>query len=654
MQKLPARQVHLDFHTSEHIGDVGADFDKADFKKALKLGNVNSVTVFAKCHHGWSYYPTRVGKRHPNLKIDLLGKQIDACHEVGIRAPIYYTVGWSAHDAEEHPEWTVRRRDGAIATHNFDLSARPDDPKPATSWIFLCPGTGYRDLILRQTEEICRKFPVDGFFYDICDVSPPCWCEACVKGMKADGLNPENDSDARTHAIQTWVRLMSDCNAIIHGLHRNATIFYNGTTKLHSPHEFAAFNTHFELEDLPTTWGGYDKLPLRGKLFSAMGKPTLAMSGKFHTQWGEFGGFKHPDAMRFEAACMIAFGAGCSFGDQLHPSGKMDLETYRGIGKAYKNVKRIEPYGIGAKPFSNLGVYVSGRHAHDEGVARMLLEQQIDFEAVRHETDLDQFDAIILTGDGFLDDVEASRLREFVAQGGSLLILGCSAFDRSKKKLLFDIGGKFLGPAQFDCDYTKTDLIDVESPVMNYSPAPRVEVTDGQSLADIYEPYFRRTYGRYCSHMNTPNQLSPAAHSAVIQKGRIVYCASPLGQMYCDHGARVHRDLFIAALRRIYRKQILETSLPSAGRTSLLHQPDKRRYIVHLLYSPPLQRGRCLLIEDFPPLFGVPVTLRVPETIRRASMPLSKKGLNITRKRDSVSIVVPEMHNGHEIVCFDY
>ena len=108
-------------------------------------------------------------------------------------------------------------------------------------------------------------------------------------------------------------------------------------------------------KNLPTTWGGYDKLPLRGKLFSAMGKPTIAMSGKFHTHWGEFGGFKHPDAMRFEAASMIAFGAGCSFGDQLHPSGAMDPETYRGIGIAYKYVKRIEEYGPGGIPFSNLG-----------------------------------------------------------------------------------------------------------------------------------------------------------------------------------------------------------------------------------------------------------------------------------------------------------
>ncbi len=53
-------------------------------------------------------------------------------------------------------------------------------------------------------------------------------------------------------------------------------------------------NTHAELEDLPTTWGGYDKLPLEAKFHLGKGTPIVAMSGKFHKAWGEFGGFKHP------------------------------------------------------------------------------------------------------------------------------------------------------------------------------------------------------------------------------------------------------------------------------------------------------------------------------------------------------------------------
>ena len=42
------RQVHLDFHTSEHIEDIGKKFDKKQFQTALKEGHINSITLFSK------------------------------------------------------------------------------------------------------------------------------------------------------------------------------------------------------------------------------------------------------------------------------------------------------------------------------------------------------------------------------------------------------------------------------------------------------------------------------------------------------------------------------------------------------------------------------------------------------------------------------
>src|SRR5690349_16280602 len=78
--ELPFRHIHLDFHTSPAVTGVGAEFKAAEFATVLKDAAVNSITVFAKCHHGMSYYPTKVGVRHPNLKIDLLGEIIEACH----------------------------------------------------------------------------------------------------------------------------------------------------------------------------------------------------------------------------------------------------------------------------------------------------------------------------------------------------------------------------------------------------------------------------------------------------------------------------------------------------------------------------------------------------------------------------------------------
>ena len=39
-------------------------------------------------------------------------EQIEACHELGITAQVYFTVGWSQKDADEHPEWILKNKNG--------------------------------------------------------------------------------------------------------------------------------------------------------------------------------------------------------------------------------------------------------------------------------------------------------------------------------------------------------------------------------------------------------------------------------------------------------------------------------------------------------------------------------------------------------------
>ena len=56
---LRFRQVHLDFHTSENIEGIGADFDPEEFAATVEKARVNSITCFARCHHGWIYFDTK-------------------------------------------------------------------------------------------------------------------------------------------------------------------------------------------------------------------------------------------------------------------------------------------------------------------------------------------------------------------------------------------------------------------------------------------------------------------------------------------------------------------------------------------------------------------------------------------------------------------
>jgi hypothetical protein len=111
---LRFRQVHLDFHTSERIVGIGSNFDPDEFTDTLVKAHVNSITCFARCHHGWIYYDSQMhpDRVHPHLERNLLKEQIEACHARGIRVPIYTTIQWDHLTSREHPEWLTIGEDG--------------------------------------------------------------------------------------------------------------------------------------------------------------------------------------------------------------------------------------------------------------------------------------------------------------------------------------------------------------------------------------------------------------------------------------------------------------------------------------------------------------------------------------------------------------
>src|SRR5258708_4902719 len=149
---LRFRQVHLDFHTSPLITDVGVDFDPSQFVAMLKDAHVNSINIFAKGHHGMMYYPSKVGPIHPGLKFDLLGEQIAACHKADILTPVYMTIVWDQYAAEQHADWCVLNEHGAMV-HNNAAGATVDAFPLESGWRWLCPNTPYLDYVSAQAEE---------------------------------------------------------------------------------------------------------------------------------------------------------------------------------------------------------------------------------------------------------------------------------------------------------------------------------------------------------------------------------------------------------------------------------------------------------------------------------------------------------------------
>ena len=683
----PSRQIHLDFHTSEHIPDVGKYFSKEQFKEALQIGHINQINIFGKCHHSWCYYPTKLkhAKIHPNLNIDLLGQQIEACHEINVKAPIYLTVGWSAHDAEIHPEWCARNSDGSIIEFNKktgneieeitstgqhsdkEIRQKSKEFRPYCNWKFMCPSGNYEELISNMVTELCSNYQVDGFFFDIHFTQLKCYCDNCKQSIKETGYDIGNPEEVNAHWNEIVLKnFTKNMTAHIQSMKPDASIFYNGLTVLerkenllYRVHENSTKN---DLEDLPTTWGGYDKIATQSRYFhNYTNKPIIGMSGKFHTSWGEFGGFKYPEALKYEAAAMISHGARCNFGDHLHPSGEMDLDTYKNVGVAFEYIKKIEEYGIGGRPFSNIALYLTGSYNADDGVARMLLEEHIEYEVVSinaSQERINNFELIIIPSSNTLSEEEIKKLKNFQNKGGALVVIGKGALNNKRDKFIFDLGAKYIGPSDFDMDYVQVrkELSNnlVSSPFITYLPGIKSEANeDSNILADIKVPYFSRTLEKYNGHLYAPNKLDKENYPAVIQYKNTVFFAHDLDRIYAENGSKVHRQLFGNTIRHLHKNLLIETKgLPSSGRITLLHQENKNRYVVHLLYAPPLQRGRCLIIEDVPEIHGVELNINLNEKIKKVYFVNLEKEIKI---EDSKSIQIKvDKFQIHEALVLEY
>src|SRR5690606_10985142 len=185
-------------------------------------------------------------------------------------------------------------------------------------------------------------------------------------------------------------------------------------------------------ESLPTGGWGYDHFPSSARYAATLGFDFVAHTGKFHTSWGEFGGFKHPDALEFEAAQMVALGSKCLVGDQLHPDGRINPDTYASIAPAYRRIEKLEPYLEGARQVSDIAILaaeyfhpVGARNSEaDVGAAQMLLELKLPFDVFDPSATFENYRLIVLPDDIPVEPALAARLDRFTGQGGKLLLTG--------------------------------------------------------------------------------------------------------------------------------------------------------------------------------------------------------------------------------------
>lgn len=665
------RQIHLDFHTSGDIPDIGKKFDKQHWQKTLKDAAVDSITSFSLCHHGWSYHPTKVGTMHPHLKFDLLRAQIDASHEIGVNVPVYLTAGVNNVASALNPAWREINSEGRYASWT---------PNPLTPGFHkLCFNTPYLDHLCRLIEEAVTLYPDgDGIFLDIINQGQ-CCCPECMKGMLSEGYDPSKEADRKAYSSKVLEKYYQRTTEAARSKDPSMRILHNsghiGPTWLKRLKYFS----HLELESLPTGGWGYDHFPQSVAFARKTGLEFLGMTGKFHISWGEFGGFKHPDALRYECAAMLAFGAKCSIGDQLHPNGKLDESTYNIVGSAYREVAQKEPWCRDVVSLTEVAIIPqeafddsSRDNAGDIGAGRMLLESHIPFDVIAPSMDFASYKLLILPDNIPVDGALKNKLDAFLAGGGKIFLSGTSGLNREQNAFLFDIGAEYCGRNAFEPNYIKpaADFAPdfCNSPFVMYGKSQNIKVRGGKSLGKIYETYFNRDFRHFCSHRHTPNLPEASDYDCGVINGNIAYMPHEVFSIYRKVGAVAYRQFVMKAFKALLGKLMIETNLPSIARIALTEQTAASRYIVHLLSGTPVKRGGNFnyidqgalmindgieVIEDLIPLHEVECSVKTEHPVKQVTLEPQGSLLPFENKNGRCAFKVDKF-TCHQMVVLHY
>jgi hypothetical protein len=553
--KTITRKIHADFHTGGFIRGVGKDFDPDAYAARLAASHVNAICVFAKCHHGYAYYNTKVGTRHPGLDFDLMAAQIDACHKCGIAVWVYFSVEF----------------DELYATTQQDRDARPNIH---THKLLIDPAWPYvSDYTWPMVTECVRDYDIDGFFFDF----------------------PASEA-----FVTQTVRL-------IKSIKPGVVVAYN--------HQWT--KTRAELADLDIleieSWRHKQTLyhwPYVAR-YARGAVPMTAMAIRFWKSWGDFGGIADEAMMRYDAATGLANGCALTIGDHPHPHGRLDPALYKRIGRVFADAEAVEPYVTDARSVPYVAVLRQG-----EDKCHAVLDAGLHFNVVHTTHPLDDYAAVIVPDGAAVDADYTAALDRYVRRGGRLLVAGAPT---EPLAALCGVRVRGDAEPSYVRINSATLPTPPATDLYTYEDVAVVDRLDGtREVAALVWPMNHDTVyeSRRQSPPSEEPSGHPAIAWRDHGSGRVAYCAVPIFDVYAQWGYTPMRQILADLLRAMIppAARVADVDAPVPLEVSVTRKDAT--LVLHLVHCPQSRRTTSSfrggdLMNREPMIDGVPTVCRV-------------------------------------------
>jgi len=637
--KLVKRAVHLDFHTMPDIHDFGANFDAEKFARTLKDAKVEYINAFAKCNIGFAYYPTKIGIPHPHMKFDMFGQIVEECHKLGIGVFAYFNIGLDHEMARKHREWCVVNKEGQVIYGD----------RTANFFRMMCINSGYREYILSMIKEVLEKYPVDGVFLDSVVVNP-CYGNECNEGMRQCGMNPLDDKDVYDFARE---RVIDFCKEVKKISGNDKFLYFKGLT----PGDAEGLNTHEGVVCLPGAWS-YDYFPAHVAYVRNLGRQTWYMTGRFHADWGDFGGLKSKASLENDCWDAISNAVTTFVGDHMHPGYGLEPAVYKMIGEVYSEIEKYEPWTDYAKAVADIGILAptDGNLGENHlGVVRMLGELKYTYDIVNENMDISKYKVIILPDNITISPVLKKKLEAHLAKGRSIISSGYSGLNTEKTGFELDAWNmEYEGPDPWNSSYFKmrvdTDGDIPDMPCAIYNQGIFIQTREGvHSIADYYQPYFNRHWDGFHGYFYTPPEKY-AGRPAIAKSGNVVQICFNIFTAYYQYAMPAHKYVIKYCLKELLHEPVIKCeNIPSTARVTVTEKDNLR--MIHVKLTHPEQRGRYNVIEERPVLTNGVVKLK-GESVKSVYIAPNKEPLDYEIIDGYICIRLPEI-NGYIMVVVE-
>ena len=657
------RKLFFDFHTQRTAVDVAKGFDADKWADEMVKNHVQAISLHSVCDFGWKYYRKgEYGYVHPQLPhgVDIIGDQIRAFRERGIRVIAYFNVRHSEMVAEHHPEWLRQNRSGETLGIAVSLMS-----------------PYFEEMLLPQLEEFARNYQPDGIFFDFLYAAGISYDDFTRdKYKKATGKElPEGPDDPGYEVYVKWMldefmKMRQQAFDVIHRGNKNTLVSINWSYTYRQP-EIPPEDMGFLSLDIPPSDQVFDASYF-AKYWNTLGRPFDIMNSAFLRWWGDWG-VKPAESLMQECATIIANGGRTWIGYQYNAYHAVEpalMDVYR---KTFEFIKEREDYVNGAQPVPYIAVLHSlhGHFTHKptlnvdnsklKALFKMLIESGFHFNIVNENgllQNLDQFKLVILPDQRYLEPELVSALREFVRNGGCVIASGLtgtqdSSYRPTGRFVMEDVFGIRLEEGEYPHTHSymtitdnnlKRDVLDM--PQQTIGEVVYVTPEGARILAELWDVYQRGDGGYLPWNESPPGKPTgyPAVTINEFGKGKAAYIAQDIFTAYNERPQWNLKNAFRNLIDMTLPEKLIEIDAPGMVEV-VLNKKGSDLHVNLVNHYREKSLGNAISIaEKVIPVHNIQVKVKVEKKPRSVILVPEGKELDWKMVDGHVVFSVPKLH----------